>query len=113
MKPLDEYYEKLEEPVKSCMLALRDFILKLDDKIEVKYKFAMPFFYYQGKMFCYTRIFEKTQKPYLSIEKGHLIDHPQLELGDRKKYKIYWLNCGEDLEFETIEEVLREAMSHY
>jgi hypothetical protein len=49
----DNYYLKQEEPYKSYLLALKDIILGLDEAITPEWKYGLPFFYYNKKMFCY------------------------------------------------------------
>ena len=53
MKALDDFYLQQNEPVKSCLLALREIILSQDADITNALKYGMPFFCYKGKMFCY------------------------------------------------------------
>jgi hypothetical protein len=67
-----------EEPIKSCLQFLRDYILKFDEDITEQWLYGMPFFYYKGKRFCYLWIHKKYHKPYIGIVDGHKIDHPEL-----------------------------------
>ncbi len=53
LSELDKFYLKKEEPVKSCLLVLRDIIASYDKDITHTLKYGMPFFCYKGKMFCY------------------------------------------------------------
>ena len=79
----------MEEPNKSCLLALRDIIMAYDDRITLEWKFNSPFYYFKGKMFCYVWKHKKSGLPYVGFAKGILIDHPLLELGNRKKITVY------------------------
>ena len=53
MNALNNFYLQQQEPVKSCLLALRAIILSQDNNISNVMKYGMPFFCYKGKMFCY------------------------------------------------------------
>ena len=63
MEQLDNYYLKKEEPNKSCLLALRNIILKQDINITETQKWGMPCFCYKKKMFCYLWTDKKTDEP--------------------------------------------------
>lgn len=109
----DNYYLKQEEPYKSCLLALKDIILGLDENITPEWKYGLPFFYYKKKMFCYFWKDKKTQEPYIGIVKGKEIEHPLLEAGNRKMMKIYRVNPNKDIDVKTVTEILTEAMNLY
>ncbi len=113
MKELDDYYMQQEEPVRGCLLALRDIILAQDTEITPAWKWRLPFFYYKKEMYCYLSIHKKTKLPYLAIVDGKLIDHPALLAEDRKRIKIMLIEPEEDLPVETIEEILRQAIDLY
>jgi len=70
LRPVDEYYLGLREPVKGCLELLRDFILQLDVQVSEEWKYKMPFYNYKGKMFCYLWMHKKYKQPYLGIVKG-------------------------------------------
>lgn len=110
LSELDQFYLKLEEPNKSCFLALRDFILSLNEDITPEWKYKLPFFYYKGKMFCYLWKNKKTQMPYVCIVRSEKINHPALVQEDRKKMKAFYLDPEGDLDFNTLGKLLVEAM---
>lgn len=101
---LDLFYENQIEPNKGCFLALRSILLNLDKNIEESWKWQLPFFTYKGKMFCYLWQDKKTVFPYICIVKGSEIDHPLLELGNRKTMKAFTVNPNKDI---AIEELLK------
>ena len=111
--PIDEYYLNLEEPFKSCFLALKEVILTQDENLEICWKYNMPFFCYKGKSFCYIWKDKKTKEPYIGIVEGKRIDNPFLETGDRKQIKVLPIDPNEDLEIHTIEMVLNQALDLY
>ncbi len=112
LTPLDNYYLDQEEPVKGCLLALKDIILSIDN-ISQEWKYGMPFFYFKGKMFCYFWKDKKTGEPYIGITKGKEINHPALELGNRKLVRILRINPKKDIDINTINEILNTAIILY
>ena len=60
MSQIDDFFLKQEEPVKSCLLALKTVIREIDPAIELTLRYGMPFFILNGKRFCYLWIHKKT-----------------------------------------------------
>jgi hypothetical protein len=110
---IDRFYLEKEEPVKSCLLALKEIIINLDENISTAWKYKVPFFCYKGKMFCYLWIDRKTKEPYIGVVEGNRIEHPSLEQGNRKRMKILRVNSNEDFPVETIELILNHALNFY
>lgn len=110
---LQNFYLQKEEPNRSCLLTLRDFILQQDNLITETKKYGMPCFCYKNKMFCYLWIDKKTDQPYILMVEGQLLDHPLLEEGKRSRMKILRVNPNEDLAIETIENILQTALDLY
>ncbi len=110
---LENYYLTKNEPIKSCLLALRDIILAFDSQISEAWKYHMPFFCVGKKMFCYLWIDKITGQPYIGVVEGGKINHPILEQGNRARMKILRVNSEEDLPIESIHEVLSEAIKFY
>jgi Domain of unknown function (DU1801) len=67
LSDIDNFYLQKKEPVKSCLLALRDIILAGDKDISASWKYGMPFFCYNGKMFCYLWVHKKYDRPYIGM----------------------------------------------
>ncbi len=111
MKPLDQFYAKLEEPEQSCLLALRQVLVNFDPNISEEWKYKLPFFYLNKKPFCYFWFHKKYQQPYIGIVKGHLVNHPLLLQEKRKQMKILLANPNTDLPLADILEVLELAKS--
>ena len=110
---LEKYYFSHKEPNKSCLLALRDIILKQDTEITETMKWNMPCFCYRKKMFCYLWTDKKTDEPYILMVEGKHLDHPELETGKRSRMKILRINPNEDLPITTIELILNQALDLY
>ncbi|MDN3580997.1 DUF1801 domain-containing protein [Mucilaginibacter flavus] len=110
---LDNFYLQKDEPVRSCLLALREIILKQDDAVTAAWKYGMPFFCYKGKMFCYLWVHKKVLQPYIGIVEGQRIEHPNLIIEKRARMKIMLFDAEKDLPVKTIEAVLKQALELY
>lgn len=110
---LHNYYLSKEEPVKSCLLALRSIILKQDADIAETQKYGMPCFCYKKKIFCYLWTDKKTDEPYILMAEGKYLDHPELESGNRSRMKIFRVNPNADIPIETVENILQKALDLY
>lgn len=113
MKAAETIYNKWDEPQHSCLLAMRQIILSMDDNLTETVKYGLPCFCYGKKHFCYLWTDKKTRHPYILMVDGNRIDHPMLEQGDRKRMKILTVNPEEDLPVNAIKEVLRMALAFY
>ena len=113
MKALDNFYLQQDEPIKSCLLALKEIILSHDKEITNEWKYGMPFFCYKGKMFCYLWVHKKYKQPYLGIVEGKRFDEHFLIQEKRGRMKIMLFNPNEDLPLHTIKSVLEKAINLY
>ncbi len=113
MRKIDNYYLNMEEPNRSCLLALRKIILDQDKNITETQKWGMPCFCYKKKMFCYLWLDKKTNEPYILMVEGKHLDHPELETGKRSRMKIFRVNPNTDLPIATIELILKRALHLY
>jgi hypothetical protein len=108
---LHAFYENLSEPQRSTFLALRELILAFNADLTQEWKYRLPFFYLQGKMFCYLWMDKKTGAPYVGIANGGKIEHPALQKGDRARMKIFPVDPEQDIPIEELEEVLAMAVA--
>ena len=113
LRDIDNFYVQLDEPTQSCLLALRQYILKYDKNITEAWKYRMPFFCYKGKMFCYIWLDKNSRLPYLGIVQGKNIDHPLLVQGERSRMKILPIDPSLDLPLKTIHAILNKAVLFY
>ena len=114
MNPANEdFYLSKTEPNKSCLLALRSIILRQSSDITETVKYGMPCFCYKKKMFCYLWTDKKTAEPYILMVEGMLLSHPKLEAGSRARMKILSINPNQDLDIDSIIEVLQEGLMLY
>ena len=113
LRDIDNYFLQKEEPVKSCLLFLRAYILNYDKNITEAWKYRMPFYCYKGKMFCYLWTHKKNGLPYIGIVEGKKIDHPALIIEDRARMKIMLLDAEKDVPVEIISAILKMALDVY
>ena len=113
MKELDNFYLQQEEPIKGCLLALRQIILSQDKEVTNTWKYGMPFFCYKGKMFCYLWFHKKHKQPYIGIVEGNRFDELFLIQEKRSRMKIMLLDPNEDLPLTTINKLLQKALNLY
>ncbi|MEJ1238523.1 DUF1801 domain-containing protein [Chryseolinea sp. T2] len=110
MREISEYYHKQPEPIRSCLLGMRDIILKHDSEIVEAWKYRMPMFMYKGKMFCYLWIRRNEPVPYLGIVNGKLVNDPDLIQEKRARMKILLIDPGRDIPVRKIRRILTAAM---
>ena len=113
IREIDLYFLHKDEPVKSYLLALREHIQQFDDRITEAWKYRMPFYCYDGKMFCYLWVHKKLHQPYLGVVEGNRIEHPQLLQEKRARMKILLFDPEKDIPVRTVNYILKTAISFY
>ena len=113
LRDIDQFYLQKEEPVKSCLIALRETILKQDREITVAWKYGMPFFCFKGKMFCYLWVHKKIKHPYIGFVEGKYLNHPKLLTEKRARMKIFLCDPEKDLPVNIIQKVLKQSLDLY
>ena len=113
LRPIDNWFLQKEEPAKSCLQFLREYILKHDKGITEAWSYGMPFYYYKGKRFCYLWMHKKYEQPYIGIVDGKRVDHPDLLVENRSRMKILLLDAGKNIPLKKINGILNEVLSLY
>ena len=113
MEELDNFYLQQDEPVRSCLLTLRDIILRQDKNVTPAWKYRMPFFCYKGKMFCYLWFHKTYKKPYIGIVEGMRLNEPFLLQEKRSRMKIMLIDPENDLPLQAINDILNKAIGFY
>ena len=113
LNPLDNYYLKKEEPIKSCLTFLRQHILNFDPDITEALKYGMPFFCYKSKMICYLWVHKKYEQPYLGIVEGARMKNPDLIGEKRTRMKIFLMDANKDIPVKKVNAILEEMMALY
>jgi len=113
VRPIDEYFNRQDEPIKSCLDFLRGYILKFNPNLTEAWKYGMPFFCINGKMCCYLWMHKKYKLPYIGVVEGKRLNHPDLLQEDRARMKILLVDPTKDLPLDVINEVLNMMLALY
>lgn len=113
LRPIDDYFLRQDEPVRSCLQFLREHILQQDVNVSEAWKYGMPMYCYKEKMFCYFWTHKKYRQPYIGFVEGKQLNHPDLIIEKRARMKILLLDPNEDLPLETINSILKAAIALY
>jgi hypothetical protein len=112
-REIDLYFLQQPEPVKSYLLALREYILNCDIHITETWKYRMPVYCYNGKMCCYLWVHKKYHQPYIGIVEGSKIDHPGLIQEKRARMKIMLFDPAKDIPVKTVRSILKQVVRLY
>jgi len=113
LRPIDNYFLHQEEPTRSCLLFLRQFILEKNSNIVEAWKYGMPFYCYNGKMICYLWVHKKYKQPYIGIVEGNRIHHPDLLVEKRARMKIFLIDPTRDLPLSKMNNILKSVLALY
>lgn len=113
MREFDRYFLEKEEPVKSSLLFLREYILSRDPAITEAWKYRMPMFCFRGKMFCYLWTDKKTGLPYIGIVEGKRIVHPGLLQEKRARMCIFPVDPAKDISLENLDTLFDKILALY
>lgn len=92
---------------------MRELILKQDTNIAEAWKYGMPFYCYNGRMFCYLWVHKKYKQPYLGIVEGAGVHHPDLLQEKRARMKILLLDATKDLPLRKVMHILNMSLALY
>lgn len=109
---IDNYFLSLPEPEQSALLFLHDFLMK-DTNLQFKRKFNTPFYYYNGKWFCFISYDGKKRDIYISFVKGNQVTHPKLHSEGRKQMKIYKIFPEKNINIKELRKICDELKKHY
>ena len=110
LNELERFYFSLPETDQSALLYLRQFVLDYSKKLTEHFKFRTPFFYYNGKMFCYFSVEKKTGRIYIGFVRGYLMKHKALISGNRTQIKVYYIDKDKDVNIKELKQLLNEAI---
>ncbi len=113
IRQIDNYFLQKDEPVKSCLQFLREFILKQNDNITEGWKYSMPFYFYRGKRFCYLWTHKKYNQLYIGIVDGKSISHPDLVIEKRARMKILLIDPAKDIRVKKLDSIFKEVLALY
>lgn len=113
LTPIDNWFYNLEEPDKSCLLFLRQYIPQQHTTITEEWKYGLPFYYIKGKMMCYLWIHKKYKQPYIGIVRGNEIQHKDLLQEKRARMKILLIDPAKDIPVRKIKSILSSVIALY
>ena len=113
LSPIDNYFLRHEEPIKSCLQSLRQHVKGFDKDITEKWQYGMPFFYYKKKRLAYLWIHKKLRQPYLGIVDGKWVDHPDLLQEARTRMKIFLIDPDKDIPIQKVNTILKRTIKLY
>ncbi|HEY4322879.1 MAG TPA: DUF1801 domain-containing protein [Mucilaginibacter sp.] len=104
---LESYYLTKPEPYQSCLLALRDIILRANPNICHERKFQIPFFTYKGKKLGYLWLNGKKLMLGFCLDKS--LQGATSGLKPKDKYESFRIDPNADLPIDMI----MEKLSYY
>ncbi|MDC6366712.1 MULTISPECIES: DUF1801 domain-containing protein [Flavobacteriaceae] len=113
MNPAEDYILNQPEPFKSISLQLQVFIETSIPDLELKFKYRIPYYYLDGKPFCYLNV--SSQKKYVDVgfwSSAHLTVHlDKMVTEGRKVMKSLRYHQLVDIDAKVLMEVLQDAQS--
>jgi hypothetical protein len=97
---IEDYYLRQPEPFQSCLLALKDILLKADKGISHERKFQIPFFCYEGKKLAYLWLNRK--KLMLGFVEDRSIQPLVAGIKNKDKYESIQIDPLADLPIDLI-----------
>ncbi len=111
MNPAQEYMLRQSEPFKGILLYLQVIIEKSVAGVELRYKYKIPFYYLEGRPFCYLN----QSKDYVDLgiwNAAHLSVHlDKMETAGRKMMRSLRYRNLEEIDLDVLEAVLSDAES--
>ena len=111
MKPAEEYILKQPEPYKSILLDLQIVIETNFTKVDLQFKWKMPFYYLNDKPLCYLNVSKK--KGYIDVgfyTNSELQKFNEFVISDnRKVVKSLRYKSVKEVNAEVLISVLQEA----
>ncbi|MET3978984.1 hypothetical protein ABIB62_001553 [Mucilaginibacter sp. UYP25] len=106
---LESYYLTKPEPYQSCLLALRDIILRVDGEVIHERKFQIPFFTYRGKKLAYLWLDRKKLKMGFCLDKS--LQPIQEGIKPKDQYESILIDPNEDFPVELILQKLSDYIN--
>ncbi|NEW84700.1 MAG: DUF1801 domain-containing protein [Mariniphaga sp.] len=108
---LENYYLKQNEPIRECLLALKQIIMGVSDQITHERKFQIPFFSYKGKKLGFLWMNRKKLILGFVTDKSILTPEDGIRLKDQ--LEMIQINPNADLPKELIVAKLQEIIRMY
>jgi hypothetical protein len=115
MHPAHDYVMRQPEAFQAVLMHCMATIEAVIPTVELRYRYAIPFYYYYDKPFCYLNASHKKGFVDLGFYRGfQLKTHQEFLVGtDRTMVKSLQFTTVETLDQSVLEAVLLEAMALY
>jgi len=115
LNPAENYIINQPELFREILLYLQLVVERTIPELELKYKYKIPFYYLNGKPFCYFNASHKKAFVDIGLVKGKLIQVHQdfLVTENRKKMVSLRYKSMEEVDNQVLIEVLEKAKSLY
>lgn len=111
MNPAENYILDQQEPFRSILLHLQSVVELTIKDVDLKYKYRIPFYYLNGKPFCYLN----QSKDYVDLgfwNSAYLTAHVELMVTEKRKVmKSLRYKSLEEINDTVLVEVLQDAYS--
>ena len=109
MNPAENYILSQPEPFRSILLHLQSVIEQTVPEVDLKFKYKIPFYYLQGRPYCYLN----HSKNYVDLgfwNAAHLtINLEHMTTAGRKMMRSLRYTSLEEIDHTILEELLKEA----
>lgn len=109
MNPAEEYILNRSEPFRGILLHLQSVIEQTVSQVELKFKYRIPFYYVEGRPFCYLN----QSKDYVDVgfwNAAHLTVHLEhMTTTGRKIMRSLRYRSLEEINDTVLAEVLQDA----
>jgi len=115
VNPAENYILNQPELYRDILLYLQLVVERTIPELELKYKYKIPFYYLNGKPFCYFNASHKKSYVDIGLVKGKLIQVHQeyLVTENRKKMVSLRYKNIEEVDNRVLEEVIQYAKRLY
>lgn len=113
MKPAEAYILNQPELYKSILLNLQVIIEKELPNAVLLFKWKIPYYYVNGKPFCFLNASHKGKYVDLAFNKGYqLQNHPEFLVGEKRNtFKSLRYFSQEEINITILKEIIYEANS--
>lgn len=115
MQPAHDYVMRQPEPFRALLMHCMATIEAVIPAVELRYRYAIPFYYYHDKPFCYLNARHKKGYVDLGFYRGYqLKSHQEVLVGtNRTMVKSLQFTTIESLNQTVLEALLLEAKALY
>ena len=116
MNPAQSYIIHQPEPYRSILVQLSAIIESVLPEVQLKFKWSIPYYYLQGKPFCFLNASHKRRYVDLAFNKGFQLQQYQELLvagGGRKTFKSLRYSDQNSIDDQVLVAVILEAAEYY